>query len=70
MLKTCKIHIWEVVVSGEAKEKEDKLPIPHSQIQIVLLAGYSGLQISALVRQVHKQITARKGYFLSDKFDK
>lgn len=54
--------------AGEAKEKEDKFPIPHSKIQIVLLAGYSGLQISTLVREVHKQITARKGYFLSDKF--
>ncbi len=35
----------------------------------VFIAGYSGTGKSVLVHEVHKPITARKGYFIEGKFD-
>ena len=35
----------------------------------VLVAGYSGIGKSALVREVHKPIVRERGYFLAGKFD-
>lgn len=37
--------------------------------QLLLVAGYSGTGKSALVNEIHKPITANKGYFVSGKFD-
>lgn len=39
------------------------------KMQMVLVAGYSGTGKSALVSEVHKPITAKRGYFISGKFD-
>jgi histidine kinase len=36
---------------------------------LLLVEGYSGTGKSALVHEVHKPITARRGYFISGKFD-
>ena len=33
------------------------------------MAGYSGVGKSALVHEVHKPITAKRGYFIEGKFD-
>ena len=40
-----------------------------SENRLFLIAGYSGIGKSALVNEVHKPITARKGYFISGKYD-
>ncbi len=37
--------------------------------ELVLVAGHSGTGKSALVNEVHKPITARRGYFISGKYD-
>ncbi|MCT7991222.1 trifunctional serine/threonine-protein kinase/ATP-binding protein/sensor histidine kinase [Laspinema olomoucense] len=37
--------------------------------QLMLVAGYSGIGKSALVQEVHKPILAKRGYFISGKFD-
>ncbi len=37
--------------------------------KLLLVAGYSGVGKSALVHEVHRPITARKGYFCGGKFD-
>ncbi|MGK0291456.1 MAG: serine/threonine protein kinase, partial [bacterium] len=37
--------------------------------QMMLIAGYSGVGKSALVREIHKPIIAKKGYFIDGKFD-
>ncbi|MFN8277415.1 MAG: AAA family ATPase [Chitinophagales bacterium] len=39
------------------------------QMEMVTVSGYSGTGKSALVHEVHKPITADKGYFISGKFD-
>ena len=38
-------------------------------IEMMLVAGYSGIGKSALVAEVHKPITEKRGYFISGKFD-
>ncbi len=40
-----------------------------SRSEILLVAGYSGVGKSTLVREVHKLITIKKGRFVSGKFD-
>jgi PAS domain S-box-containing protein len=37
--------------------------------ELMLVAGYAGVGKSALVAEVHKPITAQRGYFISGKFD-
>ncbi len=38
-------------------------------IEMLLVAGYSGIGKSALVNEIYKPITRQKGYFVSGKFD-
>jgi predicted ATPase/signal transduction histidine kinase len=38
-------------------------------LETVLVAGYSGTGKSALVREIHKPITQKRGYFIEGKFD-
>ncbi|MBE9115517.1 PAS domain S-box protein [Lusitaniella coriacea LEGE 07157] len=44
-------------------------PTP-SQSELILVTGYSGVGKSALVREIHKPITAKKGNFIAGKFDR
>ncbi|MEQ9484223.1 AAA family ATPase [Coleofasciculus sp. F4-SAH-05] len=37
--------------------------------ELMLVSGYSGIGKSALVREVYKPITQRRGYFITGKFD-
>lgn len=37
--------------------------------EMVLVGGYSGVGKSALVREIHKPVTAAHGYFIAGKFD-
>ncbi|MDY6781486.1 MAG: AAA family ATPase [Cyanobacteriota bacterium] len=39
-------------------------------VEMMLVAGYSGIGKSALVTEVHKPITEKRGYFISGKFDR
>lgn len=38
-------------------------------VEMMLITGYSGIGKSALVREIYKPITEKKGYFISGKFD-
>jgi predicted ATPase/GAF domain-containing protein/tRNA A-37 threonylcarbamoyl transferase component Bud32 len=40
-----------------------------SRIEMMLVAGYAGIGKSALVQEIYKPITQRRGYFISGKFD-
>jgi len=37
--------------------------------EVMLIAGYSGIGKSALVQEIYKPITQKRGYFISGKFD-
>ena len=39
------------------------------QSELMLVAGFSGIGKTAVVREVHKPITRQKGYFIQGKFD-
>ncbi|MDP8962975.1 MAG: trifunctional serine/threonine-protein kinase/ATP-binding protein/sensor histidine kinase [Cyanobacteriota bacterium] len=39
------------------------------RVELILIAGYCGIGKSALVAEVHKPITEKRGYFISGKFD-
>jgi PAS domain S-box-containing protein len=43
--------------------------IDRSRIEMMLVAGYAGVGKSALVQEIYKPITQRRGYFISGKFD-
>jgi predicted ATPase/signal transduction histidine kinase/CheY-like chemotaxis protein/tRNA A-37 threonylcarbamoyl transferase component Bud32 len=49
---------FERIAAGEAKGAE-----------LMLVAGYSGIGKSALVQEIYKPITEKRGYFISGKFD-
>lgn len=38
-------------------------------VELMLVSGYSGIGKSSLVQELYKPITARRGYFISGKFD-
>ncbi|MEG4322591.1 MULTISPECIES: AAA family ATPase [unclassified Microcoleus] len=48
---------------------QSKIPNPKSQIEMMLVAGYSGIGKSALVQELYKPITQARGYFIWGKFD-
>ena len=39
------------------------------KVELMMVAGYSGIGKSCLVQELYKPITARRGYFISGKFD-
>ncbi|WP_242051210.1 AAA family ATPase [Nostoc spongiaeforme] len=39
------------------------------QSEVMLIAGYSGIGKSALVQEIYKPITQKRGYFIAGKFD-
>ncbi|HEY9675308.1 MAG TPA: AAA family ATPase [Waterburya sp.] len=49
---------FERIAAGRAKGAE-----------LLLIAGYSGMGKSALVQEIYKPITEKRGYFLTGKFD-
>ena len=64
---------FERVAGGSNAERErrgdagrDNIPV---SAEMVLVSGYSGVGKSALVQELYKPITAKRGYFISGKFD-
>ncbi|TVP61667.1 MAG: GAF domain-containing protein [Nodularia sp. (in: Bacteria)] len=43
--------------------------VSQGNTEIILVCGYSGIGKSALVNEIHKPITQRRGYFINGKFD-
>ncbi|MBD2041157.1 AAA family ATPase [Microcoleus sp. FACHB-672] len=43
--------------------------VSSKQSELMLIAGYSGIGKSALVQELYKPITQKRGYFISGKFD-
>jgi len=58
-------------VAGIQKDENPQSQIPNrkSPIEMMLVAGYSGMGKSALVQEVYKPITRQSGYFISGKCD-
>jgi predicted ATPase/signal transduction histidine kinase/tRNA A-37 threonylcarbamoyl transferase component Bud32 len=43
--------------------------VTHGGVEMMSVAGYSGIGKSVLVNEIHKPIIARRGFFVSGKFD-
>lgn len=43
--------------------------VSEGAIEMMLVSGYSGIGKSALVQEIHKPITKRRGYFITGKFE-
>ncbi|MGK7876493.1 MAG: AAA family ATPase [Xenococcaceae cyanobacterium] len=56
-------------VAGVQRSRGAGESLVQSKIEMLLVAGYSGAGKSALVNEVHKPVTAKKGNFISGKFD-
>ncbi len=60
---------------GREKEIEtllsgfEKLYQTNGAVEIMLVSGYSGIGKSALINEIHKPIVARRGYFISGKYE-
>jgi len=55
--------------TGERGQDEEGRRKEQGNTELMLVAGYSGIGKTALVREVHKPMTEKKGYFISGKFD-
>jgi PAS domain S-box-containing protein len=57
--------------SEQVMESEETNPTPHTPhpTPLVLVSGYAGIGKSALVQELYKPITQKRGYFISGKFD-
>ncbi|MDZ8259096.1 AAA family ATPase [Nostoc sp. ChiQUE01b] len=62
-------------VAGNRVDRENSISLPAcgnlsaSQVELMLIAGYSGIGKSVLVQEIYKPITQQRGYFISGKFD-
>ncbi len=43
--------------------------VSHGSTELMLVSGYSGIGKTALVNEVHKPISQKRGYFIAGKFD-
>ncbi|BAZ30883.1 multi-sensor signal transduction multi-kinase [Cylindrospermum sp. NIES-4074] len=43
--------------------------VSHGNVELILVAGFSGIGKTTVVNEVHKPIVRQKGYFISGKFD-
>ncbi|MEG4115080.1 MULTISPECIES: AAA family ATPase [unclassified Microcoleus] len=56
-------------VSGQKKLTTDNGQLATNKIEMMLVAGYSGIGKSALVQEIYKPVTQKRGYFIAGKFD-
>ncbi|MBD2695143.1 AAA family ATPase [Anabaena catenula] len=54
-------------VAGKDDAKD--VSVSSSLVEMMLVAGYSGIGKSVLVQEIYKPITQQRGYFVSGKFD-
>jgi predicted ATPase/GAF domain-containing protein len=57
------------VASPVANRQVAGANLARSPVEMVLVAGYSGIGKTALVKEIYKPITQKRGYFISGKFD-
>ncbi|BAY50526.1 ATP-binding region ATPase domain protein (plasmid) [Scytonema sp. HK-05] len=60
---------FERVAAGRSGRQGERETSQNSGIEMMLVAGYSGIGKSALVQEIYKPITQKRGYFISGKFD-
>ncbi|MBD1834949.1 AAA family ATPase [Cyanobacteria bacterium FACHB-472] len=54
---------------GESYRPEEGIRSSQFNVEMMLVSGYAGVGKSVLVQELYKPITAKRGYFISGKFD-
>ncbi|MHC5939233.1 protein kinase domain-containing protein [Nostoc sp.] len=54
---------------SETTSQREQAGNPKFQVEMMLVSGYAGIGKSALVQEIYKPITQKRGYFISGKFD-
>ncbi|MEH2089997.1 protein kinase domain-containing protein [Nostoc sp.] len=55
--------------NSETTLQREQAGNPKFQVEMMLVSGYAGIGKSALVQELYKPITQKRGYFISGKFD-
>ncbi|BAY21172.1 serine/threonine protein kinase and signal transduction histidine kinase with GAF and PAS/PAC sensor [Calothrix sp. NIES-2100] len=55
--------------NSETTSQTQQTGKPKFQVEMMLVSGYAGIGKSALVQEIYKPITQKRGYFISGKFD-
>ncbi|MBD0302118.1 MAG: AAA family ATPase, partial [Tolypothrix sp. T3-bin4] len=55
--------------NAETTLEREQTGDPRFKVEMMLVSGYAGIGKSALVQEIYKPITAKRGYFISGKFD-
>ncbi len=55
--------------NSETTSQREQTGNPKFQVEMMLVSGYAGIGKSALVQEIYKPITQKRGYFISGKFD-
>ncbi|MEH2380884.1 MAG: AAA family ATPase [Nostoc sp.] len=55
--------------NSETTSDREQTDNPKFQVEMMLVSGYAGIGKSALVQEIYKPITQKRGYFISGKFD-
>ncbi|WP_341528421.1 AAA family ATPase [Nostoc sp. UHCC 0302] len=55
--------------NSEATSQREQTGNPKFQVEMMLVSGFAGIGKSALVQEIYKPITQKRGYFISGKFD-
>ncbi len=50
-------------------ENQSKIQNPKSKIELMLVAGFSGIGKTVVVNEIHKPIVRQRGYFIKGKYD-
>jgi PAS domain S-box-containing protein len=62
-------HIASLPNNSETTSQSEQRGKPKFQVEMILVSGYAGIGKSALVQEIYKPITQKRGYFISGKFD-
>ncbi|MDF5738632.1 MULTISPECIES: AAA family ATPase [unclassified Nostoc] len=55
--------------NSETTSQREQTGNPKFQVEMILVSGYAGIGKSALVQEIYKPITQKRGYFICGKFD-
>ncbi|WDD36224.1 AAA family ATPase (plasmid) [Nostoc sp. UHCC 0926] len=55
--------------NSETTSQREQAGNPKFQVEMMLVSGYAGIGKSALVQEIYKPITQKRGYFISGKFE-
>ncbi|WDD36235.1 AAA family ATPase (plasmid) [Nostoc sp. UHCC 0926] len=62
-------HVAALPNNSETTSQREQRGKPKFQVEMMLVSGYAGIGKSALVQEIYKPITQKRGYFISGKFD-